>query len=336
MKGSFSADFQDIEIQCTAICKQGRNKFPVTYTDDLLPLFTKENIEKDAERLLDMVYRHTECPPHQINPIALAHSFGIRVFFVALSDDCSIRGEYFYKDTQKVLYDEKTGLHSPVLIKARTILVEKKLKEQPDVVRFTVMHELVHAMLQYHAYCLVCMCNPDFTSFFCPVRNDADNCFVDSFIEIMERYADAVASSVLMPKQMFQTVVEKIRSTQGIFRDAYIMKSILDQTSAFFGVSISACRKRFLGLGYEEMRGICNYIDGQYVPPFCYEPKSLKKNQTYVISVSLAKKLLEDNKKLLKMVARNLVVFIENHFILNDPVYVTKDKKLTDYGWYGV
>lgn len=330
ISGSFSDNFRNIKIRCSGVCRR-RSKFPVTHTDDLLPIITKENIEKDAERLLHMVYRHTECPPHKINPLELAHKLGIRVYLVPLSEDCSVRGEYLFHDTHKVLYNEKTGLHSSMFISAGTILIEKKLKPQSDIVRFTIMHELVHAVLHYHAYRLVCMCNPDFTSFFCPVRINEEHCFIDDFVEKMERYADAVASSALMPKRMFHLIVEKIKNSNGVLRDAVIMKSLLEQTASFFGVSISACRKRFLGLGYKEMRGICNYIDGQYVPPFCYAPDSLKKNQTYVVSIELAKKLLAENKKLLKMVIRNLVVFIENHFVLNDPLYVTRDKKLTDY-----
>ena len=40
------------------------------------------------------------------------------------------------------------------------------------------------------------------------------------------------------------------------------------------------------------------------------------------MSISLAQQLIRSNKKLIKMMARNLVVFTDNHFILNDRKYL--------------
>lgn len=331
LSGSFSEEFSDMEITCQSASADCRGRFRKCYTDDLLPVLHKDNIEKDAETLLNSVYRYTECRPQKIQPVQLAQQLGIKVLYAPLSHDCSIRGEYFYEDTNKVIYNEKTGLHETVRFPARTILVEKALKGKWDIVRFTIMHELVHAVLQKYAFMLAKMCNPDFTSFFCPIRLNEGEQFVDPFIERMERYADSVASCALMPKQMFCTVADQRFRECGALRDAATLKSALDHVTTFFGVSTSACRRRFLELGYAEMRGICNFLDGQYVPPYCFKPGSLEKNQTYAVSAEMAQEIMRENKKLVKLLVKGRVRFIENHFVVNHPNYLTRDMKLTDY-----
>ena len=105
---------------------------------------------------------------------------------------------------------------------------------------------------------------------------------------------------------------------------------MIESAAAFFGVSISACRKRFIELGYSEMRGIFVFIDGHYVPPFRYAPASLQKNQTYIITTEQAKALMEKNPKLSRMVTKGRVRFVENHFVINHPDFVNKDCTLTD------
>ena len=331
LSGSFSRRFSDLEIECHSASATRYERFQSDYKDDLLPVIKKDTIEKDAEALLNRFRIITECPPARISPARLAAEFGIRIYFVPLSPDRSIRGEYFYVGTKKLLYDESSGFHRSYWIPAKTILVEKAIRHKQELVRFTIMHELVHAVLQRYSFLLAKMCNPDFTSFFCPVRVNESNQFVDTYVERMERYADAVASCALMPQRMFQVIAEQRLRDCGAIRTPEVLQSVLENVAQFFGVSVAACRRRFLKLGFYEMRGIRKYVDGHYVPSYIFDPHSLRQNQTYTVSLGMAGDLVQKSKKLTRWMARGRVRFIENHFVIASKQYVTSDGKLTEY-----
>ncbi len=331
LSGSFSRRFEDIDVHCHAASTLRYKRFNRTYTDELLPVTKKEDIEKDAEAFLNTVRLFADCPAGRIDTIAFAKELGIRVYFAPISDDHSVRAEFFFFNTEKVMFDEKIGTYRTHHIPANTILVEKKLRDKPEIMRFTIMHELVHAVLQKYTFLLANMCNPGFVAFFCPIRLDESNQFVDPFTERMERYADMIASCALMPQTMFKFTAEKRLRDCGCMKTPYVLKQVLEETAKEFGVSVAACRRRYLQLGYPLMHGICQYIDGAYVPPYCFNPDSLEKNQTYTVSLKMAQEILKKNPKLKRMMMKGRLRFVEHHFVIADPRYVTKDMQLTDY-----
>lgn len=134
-----------------------------------------------------------------------------------------------------------------------------------------------------------------------------------------------------MPQTMFKFTAEKRLRDCGSLKTPYVLKQVLEETAKEFGVSVAACRRRYLSLGYPMMRGICQYIDGAYVPPYCFHPDSLEKNQTYTVSIKMAQEILKKNPKLTRMMMKGRLRFVEHHFVIADPRYVTKDMQLTDY-----
>jgi Zn-dependent peptidase ImmA (M78 family) len=342
ISGTFTALFEDFKIVCCSGNTRPYSRFPVKYTDDLHPIVSHESIERDARYILSKGYSLRENPvidnpaqmtdiqPFRVNPIYIARKEGCTVLPVTLSDDGKIRGEYFFEDRGKMVYHENSGAHRMYSFKAMTILIEARLKAKLEVLRFTVMHELVHKYCHFYCYWLARMCNPDFTSFYCPIRNDDGSQFIDPFVEKMERYADAVAACALMPATQFCLFAENWYRTYGRNLSAAARKMLVEKTAEFFGVSVSACRKRFIELGYTEMRGIFVFLDGHYVPPFSYDQSTLEKNQTYVVTADQARLLIEKNPKLSRMVMKGKVRFVENHLVINRPEFVTKDGKLTD------
>lgn len=331
LSGSFSLRFADIDVHCSSASSNYYGRFKRTYTDDLLPITKKDEVEKDAEAFLNCVLRFAECSPGRIDTIAFAGALGIRVYFAQLSDDHSVRAEFFFNDTDKVMYDKTINSYRTYHIPAKTILVERSLCKKIESLRFTIMHELVHAVLQKYTFLLANMYDPGFVSFFCPIRLEESNQFVDPFTERMERYADMIASRALMPQTMFKSVVEKKLRDCGCLRTPQVLHQVLEETAKEFGVSVAACRRRFLSLGYTMMRGIGKYVDGSYVPPYCFYSDALDKNQTFTVSIKLAQEILKKNPKLTKMMMKGRLRFIEHHFVVADPKYVTKDMQLTEY-----
>ncbi len=337
ISGTFTQLFEDFEIVCRSVNNRPYSRFPFQFTDDLHPVVSNESIERDARYILGKGYSLRENPaqmnqttPFRVNPIYIARKEGCTVLPVTLSDDGKIRGEYFFEDRGKMVYHEKSGAHRMYSFKAMTILIEARLKAKLEVLRFTVMHELVHKYCHFYCYWLARMCNPDFTSFYCPIRNDDGSQFIDPFVEKMERYADAVAACALMPATQFRLFAENWYRTYGRNLSAKAKQAMIEATAEFFGVSAAACRKRFIELGYTEMKGIFVFLDGHYVPSFSYDPSTLEKNQTYVLSADQARQLIEKTPKLSRMVAKGRIRFVENHLVINHPDYITRDGKLTD------
>lgn len=334
ISGTFSKNFDDFRIYGLRIMKNITKFKDDYYTNTLLPHLNTEQMEEQAMRLIKKGYGYSYDVngTTKINPLVIAKALGIKVFFVRLSEDSTVRGVYVMKDADVLIYDDKTRSPKYVRIIGKTILVEKNICEQEEVVRFTIMHELVHAFVQRFAFYLMAMSRKAFFEFRCPVRINDDLQFMDAFLEKLERQADMIAAYTLMPQISFKRKVSEIQSDYGALRNSSCVKEMIDKTARHYGVSISAARRRMLELGFNEVQGVYNFIDGKYVPAFGFKNGSLKPNQTYCVSEAWAKQLLTTNKKLLKMVAKGVICFVETHFILNDPKYLTADKQLTVYG----
>ena len=337
ISGTFTELFEDFEIVCRSGNTRPYSRFPVRYTDDLHPIVSTESIERDVRYILSKGYSLRENPaqmnqtqPFRVDPIYIARKEECTVLPVTLSEDGRIRGEYFFENRDKQVYHQKSCTHRMYSFKAMTILIEAKLKEKIEILRFTVMHELVHKYCHFYCYWLAKMCNPDFTSFYCPIRNDDGSRFIDPFVEKMERYADAVAACALVPAMQFRLFAEYWYQTHGRNLSAKAKQAMIEATAEFFGVSVAARRKRFIELGYTEMKGIFVFLDGHYVPSFSYDPSALEKNQTYVLSADQARQLIEKTPKLSRMVAKGKIRIVENHLVINHPDFVKKDCTLTD------
>ena len=63
LSGSFSLRFADIDVHCSSASSNYYGRFKRTYTDDLLPITKKDEVEKDAEAFLNCVLRFAECSP---------------------------------------------------------------------------------------------------------------------------------------------------------------------------------------------------------------------------------------------------------------------------------
>lgn len=334
ISGTFSKFFEDFRIYGLKIMKSPSCRKNDSLSEMLLPPMNREQMEMQAMRLINKGYGYSYhvYGTQKISPLTIAKALGIRIFFVRLSEDSSVRGVYVMEDTEVLIYNDKTKSPKYSKVKGKTILVEKTIRDQEEVVRFTIMHELVHAYVQRFAFYLMAMSRMAFFEMRCPVRINEDQQFFDAFTEKLERQADTIAAYTLMPQESFRRVVSEIQSSYGALRNSACNKEIVDKVASHFGVSISAARRRMLELGFSEVQGVYNFMDGKYVPPFGFKSGSLQSHQTYCVSGEWAKQLLSSDKKLLKMVAKGVICFVENHFVLNDPNYLTADKQLTDYG----
>ncbi len=334
ISGTFSKYFDDFRIYGLRTLKNAPRYFNTAYTEDLLPCMTREQMELQARQLLEKVYdRYYELGSMpKIDPVDIAKALGIRIYFVRLSENADVRGMYVMEDSEVLIYDDKLKMPKYCKVKGKTILLERNIRGNKEIIRFTIMHELIHAYVQRFTFYMMAISRREFFTLRCPIRVNDEQQFLNAFLEKVERQADAIAAYALMPKEIFEKRAIEIQSQYGAMRDSACMKEMVDKVAAEFEVSVSAARRRLLELGFHDVKGVYQFMDGKYIPPFSFKKDSLQTNQTYSISEGWAKKLLASDKKLLKMVAKGVICFVENHFILNDPNYLTADKKLTDYG----
>lgn len=259
---------------------------------------------------------------------------GISVFFARISEKGDLRGAYIFSDTKIKVYDDSPVGYHFGCIKGKSILIDYGLKGNKEAIRFTIMHELIHASVQRFAFYLIMMCNREFSEFRCLIRLYDDYQFADYFLERAERQADTIASYALMPKEAFKKKADEILSTYGALPDSGCIREAIEKIAAFFGVSVTSARRRMLEVGFEEAKGIYNFIDGAYVPPFVFRKGSLNPHETFVVSMKQLQEIIWKNKKLQKHIMKDRVRFVENHLVLNTPYFVTghgKNMRLTDY-----
>ena len=137
------------------------------------------------------------------------------------------------------------------------------LKGNWVAVRFTVMHELIHAYVQRFAMWFNQMCDRTYGEFRCPTRSSDEYQFMDDFLERAERQADYGASLGLMPREAFRIKAEELLKSYGALPDPETIKEVVEKTAAFFEVSISAAKRSMTDMDFEEAKGVFNFVDGK-------------------------------------------------------------------------
>ena len=137
---------------------------------------------------------------------------------------------------------------------------------------------------------------------------------------------------------MYKRQHEFIKTFQhelGVTDLIYVMEPVIDALATFFCVSRLAAKIRMIDAGYEEAVGTFTYIDGRYVQPHRFKKGVLERNQTFSISATDAAIQSITNPSLVPHVRDGSYLYVDAHFVLNHPKYVTQDLIgtiwLTDY-----
>ena len=96
-------------------------------------------------------------------------------------------------------------------------------------------------------------------------------------------------------------------------------------------------RARMIQLGFVEAKGALNYIDGDKIEPFAFDPNAWRESDiTYIINERLALKLAVRNEALHELLDSGKYVYADGHIIRNSPKFVQwvglgRKRLLTDY-----
>lgn len=143
--GDLSKDLEDFQILSIEIYN-GRKKQEKALYESLVPVMFAKDYEDIAEQFLRDVYPKALVNNTPPDPRDIASKLGLTVMERSITDDYSIFGQIYFRDTDTELYNKKKEIMEPVHILAKTIVVD------PDTyflynlgrVNNTIIHECVH------------------------------------------------------------------------------------------------------------------------------------------------------------------------------------------------
>lgn len=337
--GDLDCSLDDFSILSISVYN-GKNKQIRPLSDSLVPIIHSKDLEEIATDFLRRNYPKALLEPMAVEPQKLAECMGLDVQIRNITKDCSVFGQIFFHDVETELYDEKTDHMIQTEINARTIYVDPNTYFLYNLgkVNNTIVHECVHWDKHRKAFELERLYNSSANRIKCKaVGGLADNS--KDATEWMEWQANALAPRIQMPITMFKTqasrVIKQIRQETGKFDLLDIIEPVIDSLAMFFAVSRLAAKIRMVDAGYEEAIGAFTYMDGHYVAPHRFKKDALKRNQTFSVDAETAAIQSLTNNVFGKLVRDGSYQYVDSHFVLNLPKYLTVDEYghtiLTDY-----
>ena len=341
-RGDLACNLEDMTVDPDIQIYSGRDRQRRPMSDSLVPVINKEQLEQEATEFLRRHYKKALLQPMWLDPAELAAGMGLTVKRQRITEDCSVFGQIYFKDTDAMVYDEDKGCEVPLPVTRGTIIVDPDVAFQRNLGAYnnTIVHECVHWDLHKKAFELERLFNDDASQIKCKVVGGIAGRSTEA-TKWMEWQANALAPRIQMPYAMFKRkaseLIREYRDKLGVFELCELMPFVIEDIAAFFVVSRTAAKLRMIDIGYEEAAGAFIYIDGQYVKPHTYKRGSLKPHQTFSIPAQDAAIQSITNPALKNA---DKYVYIDSHFVLNHPRYVYQDEagitRMTDYARYHV
>ena len=223
------------------------------------------------------------------------------------------------------------------IIPAGTIVVNSNIRRWEHS-SFNIFHECYHYDQHYLFYFLQELSSNDLRQV--PVKEvclEKDEVVKDS-IYFMEKQANRGAMGLMMPvthtRQLILDEYGKVREYRhaGDRYDAAGTNIRKKLELPDFRI-----RARMIQLGFVEAKGALNYIDGDKIEPFAFDPNAWRESDiTYIINERLALKLAVRNEALHELLDSGKYVYADGHIIRNSPKFVQwvglgRKRLLTDY-----
>ncbi|MGC8718427.1 MAG: transcriptional regulator [Thermodesulforhabdaceae bacterium] len=327
--GDLASSLNDFEISNVSIYFK-KNKYLTPLSDSLVPYIKKEDMEKVSTEFLSKHYPEALKTPMAVEPQVLAERMGLSIEMKEITKDFSVFGQIYFHDCDAEFYDENSDEMVQTHVKARTIFVDPKAYFLRNLgsVNNTIVHECVHWDLHRKAFELERLYNSSPTRIKCQVVGGIKDSNRDA-TDWMEWQANTLAPKIQMPLAMFKTkafeLIKQYRYELGTDELIDVMETVIDTLATFFCVSRTAAKIRLIDAGYEEAIGTFTYIDGRYVKPHRFKKGVLQSNQTFSIGAEDAAIQSLTNPEMAAMVRDGSYLYVDSHFVLNHPKYLTQD-----------
>lgn len=274
---------------------------------DLIPYISSARYEDEAERFLREIYPEALDSPMPIDAFDVASRLKLEAKPHDFDSCSQVLGRTYFKSVK-----EETGT-----VAEGTVLYDTSHGNAGRLSN-TIIHECFHWYKHRHYFALKNLLESDQA-----VYSDTGTSRY-----WLERQAKAITPRILMPKEMFlkkaQALIEHWE-TYSQLGNLAILEQVISELANFFQVSKQSAKIRLVELGFREVKGILEYIDGAYLPIFAFGDMELKNNQTFSISLVELERLVEEDESFAKVLRSGLYVYIESHLVMNLPQFVTKD-----------
>jgi len=319
--------FDNIQIIKTTVYGV-KNKILAPMSDSLVPIISKDQLEDVATNFLRRNYPEALSTPMAVDPTMLAARMGLSVQVRQITTDFSVFGQIFFHDTTMEVYDSQAGRAEMAEVKGKTIVVDPQnfFLRNLGSVNNTIIHECVHWDLHRKAFQLEWLYNKNAAQIQCKVVGGIKDSTARSATDWMEWQANALAPKIQMPLIPFKRKAFELLNKYRIIMDTDervdVLEPTIDELALFYGVSRLAAKIRMIDAGYEDAVGVFIYIDGHYVTPHRFRKNSIRRDQTFSISIrdAVVERVLSP--KLRDKIDSGNYLFIDSHLCLNHSKYV--------------
>ena len=295
----------------------------------LVPELGEDALDALAERLLAAYYPEALEKPRRVDAHEMAERMGLSVLYRQIEPEGEIYGEMFFQETETPLYDAMRQHQVLAPVERKTMVVDTTATFMGGMGTHdnTIVHECVHWALHGQAMALRRAQQPDSQepAICCRVDGGAGRAGDDRLLE-MEWQANTLARYIQMPRALFRRKAEEAwaRHDMKVITPNRVeeMPGVIDDLAGFFGVSREAAKLRMLEVGFESVAGVYVYIDGRYLRPHSWRAGALGRDETFSIPAEDAARLMVKDADFAR--AAQGYLYVEGHFVLDDPRYVTR------------
>lgn len=154
-RGDLDRKLSDLEIYDVCVYNR-RNHQKRPMSNALVPIIYKDDLEKEAEAFLRKYYKEALLQPTWVNPSELARRMKLTVVQHRISEDMSVFGQIYFRETDAKLYDGEKKAETVKHVMPGTVIVDPNVAFQRNLGAYnnTIVHECVHWELHKKAFAL--------------------------------------------------------------------------------------------------------------------------------------------------------------------------------------
>lgn len=328
VQGRLDLGKKDYGIRITSIGEYaGMPQHDYLLNDRLIPNLNDLQCVDVANKLLQEFYPEHLQEPGRLDIDLLIERMGLQLVEGTIEQP-GVKSQIFLLD------GEFEGRH----YKAGTILVDMKKSMKWGLAshRFNVVHECVHWFCHRKVALFESLVEEQ------DLPTEAEfvefACYDGSFIETQ---TNKIAGMVLVPGHTLMSIAEDYLT--GVFapqeQEGYLtaIHDLLELVRYEYDVSKTCAKIRLRQCRVDLVDGFENYFDDQRVRDYVFNPEALPKDDiiyNFTISEENAILVAEENPKIKEYLESGVLLFVENHIVVNSPKFVEDGEEgyiLTDY-----
>ena len=309
----------------------------------MVPCISRSEYEKYANEILSKYYPEADKGDGPIDPRVIARRMGFTIIERSIRKDRGIFGQIYFDECTTTLFNSESDKEEEITIPANTIIIDPDANDKYSYgsENITIAHECVHGYLHRKAFKFAKIINKGITdTLSCMTTGEIKGIERDGNQNYMECQANGIAPFLLLPRnRLVRSYEHELDQLMHLccMEEPDAVEVAIGNIASIFNVTKYAVKKRLFDLGFDEVGGACNFIDGDYVRPFSFKKGSMKADETFVISFDDFTAMVNDNKSnILITLSMGDYVFVENHLCVSDEKYVVRNCNgqlvMTDYG----